>query len=150
MKKSKLTIIMIAVLVVLTAVLAIIHLTTRQQEEEGAVQVVYEGRTIPVYLDDLKPVAAVQGTVTNNAGEEKQIDGQGILVSDVLKLAGTAVDTSVTVTSADEYAVSLTAEEVAEEGRAWLLIEEGTLRLIVFGDQGAKRNVKNVVRLTVE
>ena len=150
MKKHKLTIIIIAALVLLTAVLAVVHLTTRQSEQEGAIQVVCDGKTTLVYIEELKPVAAVNSTVNNNAGEEKQISGQGILVSDVLKLAGVDVEASIEVTAADEYSVSLTAEEVAEEGKAWLLIEEGTLRLIVFGDQGAKRNVKNVIRLTVE
>jgi len=150
MKKNKLTIIIIAALVLLTAVLAVVHLTTRQEEQEGAIQVVHEGKTTLVYIDDLKPVATVNGTVTNNAGEEKVISGQGILVSDVLKLAGVKPDSTVKVTSADEYTVSLMTEEIEEEGKAWLMIEEGSLRLIVFGDTGAKRNVKNVARLTVE
>lgn len=150
MKKHKLAIIIIAILILLTAVLTVVHLTTREQSAEGAVQIVQNGKTKLVYLADLKPVAPVQGTVVNNAGEEKKIDGQGILVSDVLELAGATAENEVKVTSDDEYTVSLTAEEVAEEGKAWLLIEDGTLRLIVFGDQGAKRNVKNVVRLTVD
>lgn len=150
MKKHKLAIIIIAILILLTAVLTVVHLTTREQSAEGAVQIVQNGKTKLVYLADLKPVAPVQGTVVNNAGEEKKIDGQGILVIDVLKLAGVTAENEVKVTSDDEYTVSLTAEEVAEEGKAWLLIEDGTLRLIVFGDQGAKRNVKNVVRLTVD
>ena len=150
MKKHKLTIIIIAILILLTTVLTVVHLTTRDQRAEGAIQVVYNGKTELVYLEDLKPAAQVQGTVVNNAGEEKKIDGQGILVSDVLKLAGVAAQNEVKITSDDEYTVSLAAEEVAEEGKAWLLIEDNTLRLIVFGDQGAKRNVKNVVRLTVE
>jgi hypothetical protein len=150
MKKHKLAIIIIAILILLTAVLTVVHLTTREQSAEGAVQIVQNGKTELVYLADLKPVAPVQGTVVNNAGEEKKIDGQGILVIDVLKLAGVTAENEVKVTSDDEYTVSLTAEEVAEEGKAWLLIEDGTLRLIVFGDQGAKRNVKNVVRLTVD
>ena len=149
MKKSKLTVIIIGILVVLTAVLAVVHLTTRQQEQEGALQVVCGGKTVAIAIEDLKPVAQVDGTVTNNAGEEKKISGPGILVSDVLKLAGVEGG-AVKVASADEYVVTLTAAEVAEEGKAWLMIEEDSLRLIVFGDQGAKRNVKNVVRLTVE
>ncbi len=150
MKKNKLTLLIIGILVLLTAALAVIHLTTRQQEQEGALQVVYNGKTTVIALKDLKPVAQVEGTVTNNAGEEKQISGKGILVSDVLKLAGVGVDKTVKVTSADEYSVELTAEEVSEEGRAWLMLEEDSLRLIVFGDKGAKRNVKNVARLNID
>lgn len=150
MKKNKLTIFIIGILVLLTAIFAVIHLTTRPQEQEGAVQVVHQGKTTVIRVEDLKPVAQVDGTVTNNAGEEKQISGPGIMVSDVLKLAGISPQGEVKVTSADEYTVSLTSEELAEEGKAWLMIEEDSLRLIVFGDQGAKRNVKNVARLTVE
>ena len=150
MKNHKLTIIIIAILILLTAVLTVVHLTTREEGQEGAVQVVYNGETTLISLKDLKPVTSVEGTVVNNAGEEKRIAGQGILVRDVLKLAGVELAGELKVTSDDEYTVSLTAEEVAEEGKAWLLIEDGTLRLIVFGDQGTKRNVKNVVRLTVK
>ena len=150
MKKHKLVVIIIAILVLLTAVLTVVHLTTREEGQEGAVQVMYNGKTTLILFEDLKPVAVVQGTVVNNAGEEKTIDGRGILVSDVLKLAGATVDSKVTVTADDEYSVNLTADEVVEEGKAWLLLEEDFLRLIVFGDQGAKRNVKYVVRLTVE
>lgn len=150
MKNHKFAVCIIAVLVLLTALLAVVHLTTREEEQENAVQVFYQGKMTVIALEDLKPVAQVDGTVTNNAGEEKQISGPGILVSDVLKLAGVVPASEVKVTSADEYSVALTAEEVTEEGKAWLMLEEGTLRLIVFGDQGAKRNVKNVVRLTVE
>lgn len=150
MKKNKLTFIIIGILVLLTAVLAVVHLTTRQQEQEGALQIVYQGKTRAIRIEDLKPVAQVDGTVTNNAGEEKRISGPGIMVADVLKLVGIPLENELKVTSADEYTVSLTAEELIEEGKAWLMIEEDSLRLIVFGDQGAKRNVKNVARLTVE
>lgn len=150
MKKHKLTIMIIGVLILLTAVLAVIHLTTRQQEQEGALQIVHGGKTTVIDMEDLKPLAQVEGTVINNAGEEKKISGLGILVSDVLKLANANADHMVKVTSADEYSVELTAEEVAEEGRAWLMLEEDSLRLIVFGDKGAKRNVKNVARLSVD
>lgn len=150
MKNRKLIIGILAALVLLTAVLTVVHLTTREQREEGALQVVCGGKTELVYLSDLKSLTHVQGTVTNNAGEEKTIDGQGIPVREVLELAGAEVIGELKVTSDDEYTVTLTAEEIAEEGKAWLLMEDGTLRLIVFGDQGAKRNVKNVVRLSVE
>lgn len=150
MKNRKLIFGILAALVLLTAVLTVVHLTTREQREEGALQVVCDGKTELVYLSDLKPLTPVQGTVTNNAGEKKTIDGQGIQIREVLKLAGAEVTGELKVTSDDEYTVTLTAEEIAEEGKAWLLLEDGTLRLIVFGDQGAKRNVKNVVRLSAE
>ena len=45
---------------------------------------------------------------------------------------------------------TLQRDEVCEEGKAYLLVDEETLRLIVFGDKDSKRKVKNVVRLILE
>ena len=152
MKNHKLTIIIICVLVALTAALAMLHLTTRQQETEGAIQVVYQGKTIEVPLSDLSPVQ-VTGTMITGKGEHREIDAKGVDIYSVLKLAGvdlTAIN-EVLATSADEYTVSLSAEEVQAGNIAWLLLEEdGSLRLFMAADQNSKRNVKNVVRLTVE
>ena len=56
----------------------------------------------------------------------------------------------VQVVSDDEYTATLQRDEVCEEGKAYLLVDEETLRLIVFGDKDSKRKVKNVVRLILE
>ena len=37
-----------------------------------------------------------------------------------------------------------------EDGKAWLLLEQPYLRLVVFGDQNSKRSVSNVVQIIVE
>ena len=55
-----------------------------------------------------------------------------------------------TVVSDDSYTADLTAEEVAESGKAYLLLEQPYLRLVVFGDQNSKRRVSNVVQIIVE
>ena len=52
--------------------------------------------------------------------------------------------------SDDEYTATLQQEEVCEEGKAWLLVDEEDVRLVVFGDSDSKRKVKDVVRLVVE
>jgi len=150
MKKSKLTVIIICVLVVLTVIFAAVHLATRQQETKGAIQVLYLDQIITVPLEDL-PLVPVQGTMVTGKGEQRPINGMGISVADLLKQAYAYASTgTVVVRSADEYSVRLTAEEVAAENKAWLLIEDGSARLIVFGDENSKRNVKNVVRLHVD
>ena len=68
----------------------------------------------------------------------------------VVKLAGVdrLPEKGVSVTAADEYRVEVTSDELAERGKVFLLKEE-TPGLIVFGDSNAKRNVKNVARITV-
>ena len=147
MKKHKLAIIIIAVLVVVTALLAVIHQVTREQETDGAIQVVHGGKMTAIALGELKPLAAVRGTIVDGKGQTSEIDAMGILVSDVLSLADVTEKTDVQVTAADEYTVTVTAEEA---GEVWLIIEKESLRLIVFGDSNSKRNVRNVIRLTVE
>lgn len=148
MKKQKLTIMILCALIALTAVLAGIHLTTREQETEGAIQVLCQGQIITVPLDKLTLVP-IRGTMVTGKGEQRPIDGMGIAVADLLEQVY-AVIGAVTVTSADHYSVRLTAEEVAAEDKAWLLFEDDAFRLIVFGDENSKRNVKNVVRLQVD
>lgn len=148
MEKNKLIVIILCVLVTLTAVLTVVHLTTREKETKNAIQVVYKDQITTVPLDELTLVP-VRGTMVTGKGEQRPIDGMGISVADLLKQAHVETG-AVTVHSADEYSVTLTAEEVAAENKAWLLIEEGAARLIVFGDENSKRNVKNVVRVTVD
>ena len=151
MKKNKLTIIILAVLVVVTAVLTTIHLTTRQQADENGLQIVRQGKTTVISLDKL-PLTAVHGTTVNGKGETQTVDGEGIALSDLLTHAKISLDSfaQVQVVSDDEYTATLQRDEVCEEGKAYLLMDEETLRLIVFGDKDSKRKVKNVVRLILE
>lgn len=152
MKKS-LMLKIVAVLLLITAVLAVVHLSTRPAEEAGAIQVSFGGRTVSVPLSEL-PLQDVSGTAGNGKGEEKTIAGKGTPLSDALTRAG--VDLSairrVTVSAADEFSAVLTAQEVTEEGRVYLLREEGEERprLIVFGDADSKRRVKDVARIEAE
>ena len=151
MKKNKLTIIILAVLVVVTAVLTTIHLTTRQQADENGLQIVRQGKTTVISLDKL-PLTAVHGTTVNGKGETQTVDGEGIALSDLLTHAKISLDSfaQVQVVSDDEYTATLQRDEVCEEDKAYLLMDEETLRLIVFGDKDSKRKVKNVVRLILE
>ncbi len=148
--KKKIVFGVIGILLAVTAVLAVIHQNTRTQEIEGAVLVEFAGESVAVQISEM-PLTAVKGAVVNGKGEEREIDAQGILLMDVLELAGveTVPENGVSVTAADEYSVEVTADELAEAGKVFLL-EEDAPRLIVFGDNGEKRNVKNVARITVK
>lgn len=147
--KNKIVFGVIGILLAVTAALAAIHLTTRTQEVEGAVLVEFAGQSVTIQIEDM-PLVPVQGTVVNGKGEEREIDAQGIALADVLALAGMEAlpENGVTVTASDEYSVEVTSDELAEQGKVFLLKEEAP-RLIVFGDNGEKRNVKNVARITV-
>lgn len=119
----------------MTAVLAVLHLTTRTPEIEGAVLVNGES----VQLTELE-LSRVTGTIVNGKGEEKQVDAQGILLSEICVEFSEA-----TVTAADEY--SAVVDEQDSENAYLIVEEDGSLRLVVFGDENARRDVKNVSRI---
>ena len=55
----------------------------------------------------------------------------------------------VTVTAEDSYSAVVTAEEVAQPDKVYLMLQErGGAQLVVLGDENSKRNVANVAVLT--
>ena len=54
------------------------------------------------------------------------------------------------MTADDEFSAELSGDEVNEAGKAYLVGEDdGSMRLVVFGDSNAKRNVRNVVSVEI-
>ena len=95
----------------------------------------------------------ITGTVLNGKGEEKEIHEQGVSVAEVLYAAGVdpAQVNNLKVTAADEFYAQLAGDEIREEGKAFLAEDgQGGMKLIVFGDSNAKRNVRDVVRLDTD
>lgn len=151
MKKISPVQVMVLILILVTAGLAVFHLTTRTTVPEGVLRVeLAGGQTKELSLEKLKLVP-VRGTVVNGKGEESAVDAQGILLSDALREAGVTEYSMVTVTADDEYSAQVTAEEIAESGKVYLIRqEEGGMQMIVFGDENSKRKVSDVVRLSVQ
>lgn len=149
MQKEKSAKIAIIALVLLTAIVAIVYLSTRPATPEGTLRIEKGGQVIELPLERLKMIP-VRGTVVNGKGEERAIDAQGILLDRVLREAGIPEFAEVTVTADDAYNAVVTAEEIAEPDRVYLIRQdEGGLRLIVFGDSNSKRSVSDVVSLSV-
>ena len=84
-------------------------------------------------------MSPVNGNIVNGKGEEKQIDAHGIILSEV---CGGGYSRA-TVTASDEYSAIVYSGDDAY----LILSDDGSLRLIVFGDENSKRNVKHVVRI---
>ena len=140
MKQKKLILVILAALVLLTAVLAIVHLCTRDQVPEGALLVTYNGKSSYIEVDKLT-MTEVSGTVTNGKGEEKAIQGPG---QPLFSLVDGAFQSAV-VSAEDEYTATVGVEDA---DNAFLILgEDGSLRLVVFGDANAKRDVKQVVKV---
>lgn len=150
-KNSKIVIAVIAVLIALTAVLAVIHSAARTEVPDGALLVSCGGEKKYVDLNSFNAVP-VQGSVINGKGEKSYIDTQGVSLADVIKGAGFDPNNAaaVRVTADDEFSVELSGDELNEEGKAYLVGEnDGSVRLVVFGDSNAKRNVRNVVSVEI-
>lgn len=136
----------ILVLVLVTGIAAWFHLTTREEVAAGTLLITAGGEEKTVKLSEL-PYTQVSGVRVNGKGESIPVEGPGIALKDLLN-AGSC--SKVTVVADDSYSAELTAEEVAEDGKAYLLLDEDTLRLVVFGDENSKRSITNVVQIIVE
>ena len=152
MKKStKIIMAAIAALIALTAVFAIIHSAARTEVPDGALLVSCGGEKKYVDLASLDTVS-VRGSVVNGKGEKSDVNTQGVPLADVIENAGFDPNGAVTVkvTADDEFSAELSGDELNEDGKAYLISEDdGSMRLVVFGDSNAGRNVRNVVSVEI-
>ena len=149
MKKHKVKIFAI-VLVIFTMIAALVHLNTREAVAEGTLLISANGDTITVDISKFD-YEQVTGTRVNGKGEERTVDAPGIALKNVLAREKIQDYTKVTVVSDDSYSAEITAEEVADGSKAFLIVEEeNELRLVVFGDTNSKRSVSNVAQIIVE
>ena len=148
MKKTK-VVFLILLLVVLTGVLSVVHLTTRNKVGADEVQLTYKDKTYSVEYKKLD-LEQVTGTRVNGKGEEKKVEAPGILLRKLLEEKDIEEYSQVTVVSDDSYSAKIAVEEIKEEEKAYLLLQEDELRLVVFGDENSKRSVSNVKQIIVE
>ncbi|MCR5543328.1 MAG: hypothetical protein K6F55_04190 [Eubacterium sp.] len=142
-KDNKIIIFVILGLLVITAVAAVIYLSQRAKTPEHSLVVVSGGKEKIIDIDKLDTFS-FSGTVANGKGEKKEVEGEGLMIADIIKTSDYSM---ITVTSDDAYSAEINKDEM---DKAWLQIEDGTARLIVFGDKDSKRNVKNVVRIELK
>ena len=150
MKKNRIITLAVSILLFVTVIAAFLHLSGRISPTEGALYIEKNGRAVELAISDLV-MEPVQGTVVNGKGETRTIDGQGFLLSALLEQAEMQAGHQVTVTADDEYSAVVAAEELCASDKVYLIVqEEGGVQLVVFGDANSKRNVSNVVRVTIE
>ena len=145
--KNRISVRLIAALLIVTALAAAWHFHSQPRSLPGAVSVFHEGRSAYVQTSGL-PVSRISGTVVNGKGETRDIDADGIRLSDLLEKAGIDTYDALSVIASDEYRAVLAPDDLPN---AVLLPEsDDRLRLIVFGDPDSKRNVSDVVRIEVQ
>lgn len=139
----------LAGILLLTAIVAGVHLSTREKAVEGQLLVSCGGTETAVEIGKLE-LRSVQGTISNAKGETREIDAMGVPVAEILKSVDAAEFSTVTAVADDEYRADLTAAEAEDEQNVFFVLQEdGGLQLIVFTDNNSKRNVSNVVRMEV-
>ncbi len=152
MKTKRMIRALVAVLLCVTAVLAAVHLATRERVPEGSLLIQYNEKKSYVPIDALA-LTEINGTIVNGKGEPQEVHQSGARLADVLQAGG--IDSrairSVTAFADDEFSAELLAEEINAPDTVFLAEEpDESLKLIVFGDRDLKRNVRNVVRLLVQ
>lgn len=136
--------------IILTVIAAILHLNTRHAVAEGSLRLVSGEKEVILDISKFE-YKQVTGVRVNGKGEEIPIDAPGVSLMDVVSYSEPANYEKVTVVSDDSYYAELSAEEVKDDSRAFLILDdEKKLRLVVFGDANSKRSVTNVVQITVE
>ncbi|MBE5956992.1 MAG: hypothetical protein E7253_11160 [Lachnospiraceae bacterium] len=149
MKKNRL-IIFALILVIITVFAAVLHLNTREEVAEGHLKLTIGEKEVTADLNDFE-YEQLSGIRVNGKGEEILMEGEGILMRDLLKSIGAETYKKVRIVADDSYIAEVNVEEVLEDGKVCLFLqEEGGLRLAVFGDENRKRSVSDVVQIIVE
>lgn len=119
-------------------------------EEAGPFLTIVAGEGETKIAWDELTLVPVQGTTINGRGEEKAIDAEGVALQSLMDLAGIEALERITVVAGDAYQAEVSADELAEAGKVFLIRSEDGLRLIVFGDEDSRRIVRDVVQVIVE
>lgn len=148
MKSNKIRMV-VSILMILTVIFAVVHFQTREKVPKNALQITTDEKT---YMVDITKLAyePVTGERVNGKGETLQVNGQGILLKEILNQKDIVEFSKVTIVADDAYQVEVTQEEIKEDAKVYLLYEDDSLRLIVFGDKDSKRSVSKVVQVIIE
>ena len=157
---SKRLIVGIVLLLVVTGIVAAVHLAN--QDDIHCMVILQADQEIAVSFEDLNK-GAFSGELIDGKGDVTFHEYTGILLRELL--AGKGIDlaqvTGVTVTSADQYSVALTGEEILQADKVYVAItadgekiegiDQGSdgVQIIVFGDPNSRRCVRFAQRITI-
>lgn len=158
---SRKLIVGIVLLLVVTGIVAAVHL---MNQEEIPCMVIQKGdQEISVSFEDLNQ-GAFSGELIDGKGDATFHAYTGILLKELLKQKGIdpAQLSGVTVTSADNYSVTFTKEEILQENKVYAAItadgnkiegidpESDGVQIIVFADPNSRRCVRFAQKITIE
>lgn len=159
MKKKLL--IPLALLLVVTAVIALVH--RLGQDDVDCMVIRWDNTETVVSFEDLDRESfdgeLIDGKGTVTAHSYRGVELSRLLEEGILSPGGAAV---ISVTSADNYTAEFTVDEVLQSGRIYLAIEvDGTavrnidgdgpgVQLVVFGDPDSRRCVRYAAIITAK
>ena len=158
---SKKLIIIIAALLVVTGILAAVHLGN--QEDISCMVILQDDEEISVSFEELEQ-GAFSGELIDGKGTVTFHEYTGILLRTLLETKGVALTgaSKITVISADNFSAEFTAEEILQTDNVYLAVTadgkpiEGIdprtegVQAIVFGDPNSRRCVRFAQKITVE
>lgn len=158
---KKLCVAGIVLLLVVTGVVTVIHLNN--QDDISCMVIRQQQREITVSFEDLNQ-DTVSGELIDGKGDVTSHEYTGILLRTLLEKKGVdlAQISNVTVTSADNYSVAFTAEEILQAEKVYVAttadgekipgIDQGShgVQLIVFADPNSRRCVRFAQIITIE
>lgn len=127
-------------MLILVCLSAFLHLSSRPQRVEGALQIVSSEGTCCIETKELAK-ADVKGELLKANGKTLIVNAKGVSLQELL--ARYAFQ-SLTAFADDAYSVVLQKDQLKD---AYIIVEETMLRLIVFGGLNSKLNVKDLIRL---
>ena len=158
---KKIWFIAIVLLLLATCIVAAVHL---ENQEAIACMVILQGdRRITVSFADLDR-SSFSGSLTDGKGDVTSHAYTGILLRELLEEKGIDLSrcSGVTVTSADNYSVEFTKEEILRENCVYVAItadgakiagiDPGSdgVQIIVFGDANSRRCVRYARKITIK
>lgn len=151
----------VALLLAVTGIVAAVHLGNQEAVE---CMVILQGdREIIVSFEELDQ-GSFSGELVDGKGDVAFHEYTGVLLRELLQRKGIdlAQLRGVTVTSADNYSVEFTGEEILQRDNVYIAIiadgakikgiDPGTdgVQVIVFGDQNSRRCVRFAQKITVQ
>ena len=144
----------IIVLCLFTIIGASVYQVSKASIPRSVITIDYAGNKTIVDPFSLEKID-VKGALSDGKGEKHDVNTKGFRFIDVINLAKVPEEgyKTVKVVSDDEYAAELTPEEAKDNTKTFFIIDENketkaqTLRLIVFGDENSKRQVKKAARI---
>jgi hypothetical protein len=152
----------ICLIIVAITIIAGINFRNDQSDIDG-ILLVTNSEEVNISCEKLKE-KEFSGELLNGKGEKSIHDYEGVSFYDLCKNNKITPEdiNHIEVTSADQYTVSVTGDEICEDGRVYLAvyqdgtaiegIEDGTngVQLVVFGDSNSKRCVRYVKEIKIQ